>query len=68
LLTAASLGFYLPFSAIAAQPQTSFEAVDVFQDNTFTIELKAEDYQDLKEEVACRGEGELVFRRELIRK
>jgi hypothetical protein len=67
-LTIASLGLYLPFSAIPADTQTSLVPQDVYRHNDFQITVDAPGYAQWKQDLAPKGEQALELQAQLVKK
>jgi hypothetical protein len=59
LLTIASLGFYLPFSPIPVDIETSLEPTGDFKGNRFDVRATVSGYQDWDETIQPQGEKDL---------
>jgi hypothetical protein len=67
-LTLASLGLYLPFSAIPADSKTTLTPQDVYRSNRFEITVDAPGYEQWKQELDTKGEKTLELQAQLVKK
>ena len=56
-LTVASLGVYLPISAIPVDVETTFEPKSIFKGNEFHVRIVAEGYTDWEDVFVLSGQG-----------
>ena len=60
-LTVLSLGFYLPFSFIPAEPTSEARPAGRFLNNTLTLRLSADGFEPLEHTLEGKGEGKIVL-------
>jgi hypothetical protein len=68
LLTLATLGIYLPFSAIPAASQTTLTPQDVYRQNHFQVTVDAPGYEQWKQELDPKGEKTVELQAQLVKK
>ncbi len=60
-LTVLSLGLYLPFSVIPAEPTSESRPAGRFVNNTLTLRLSADGFEPLEHILEGKGEGKIVL-------
>ena len=67
LLTILSLGFYLPFSAIPVDTETSLEPKNSYTNNHFQVGVDVPGYQPWKQDVTASGEDTIHLQPQLVK-
>lgn len=62
LITIASLGFYLPFSPIPVDIESTTQPTQVFRGNHFALRATLDGYPDWAEDIDVHGEKEVLRR------
>ena len=67
-LTLASLGLYLPFSAIPVDSETTLVPQEIYRHNHFEVTVEAPDYEQWKQDLDPKGEKTLELQAQLVKK
>lgn len=67
LLSLISLGFYVPFSVIPVDTQTTLEPSGTFKDNEFVVRVEADGHKVWSANVLCGAQPSIAFRAVLER-
>ena len=67
-ITLLSLGFYLPFSVIPVDAESTQEPLLNFRSNKFVLQVQADGYSPWEDTVVCTGQDKLVMNPILVRR